>query len=135
MRQHSAQWAAGALVPVLLHARLRTLGRLELVDGESPATVRIPTQRKRLALLAYLVLATPRGPHRRDTLLALFWPEADPDDARRSLRRSLTRSVGGWAMACCNGPRMSQVDWPLPDCHATLRSSNTRSPTAGSPMP
>jgi DNA-binding SARP family transcriptional activator/Flp pilus assembly protein TadD/TolB-like protein len=69
--------------------RLRTLGRLELVAGEPPAATVIPTQRKRLALLAYLALATPRGPQRRDALVALFWPEADQEDARRSLRQAL----------------------------------------------
>jgi TolB-like protein/Flp pilus assembly protein TadD len=55
---------------------------------------------KRLALLSYLALATPRGPHRRDTLLALLWPEATSGSARNSLsnmifqiRSSLGREV------------------------------------------
>jgi serine/threonine-protein kinase len=47
------------------------------------------TQPKRLALLAYLATATPRGFQRRDTLLALFWPDADQDHARTSLRKAL----------------------------------------------
>jgi DNA-binding SARP family transcriptional activator/Flp pilus assembly protein TadD/TolB-like protein len=46
-------------------------------------------QPKRLALLAYLVLGTPRGAHRRDALLALFWPELDAEDGRRALRQAL----------------------------------------------
>jgi tetratricopeptide (TPR) repeat protein len=57
----------------------------------------IPTQPKRLALLAYLALAHPRGPHRRDTLLALFWPELSAEEARRALRQALhhlRRAVG-----------------------------------------
>ena len=69
--------------------RLRTLGRFELVDGEPPSTRLIPAQSKRLALLAYLALAAPRGPHRRDILLALFWPELDQEEARRALRQAL----------------------------------------------
>jgi DNA-binding SARP family transcriptional activator len=46
-------------------------------------------QPKRLALLAYLAVATPRGVHRRDTLLALFWPDQDAESARGALRQGL----------------------------------------------
>jgi serine/threonine-protein kinase len=46
-------------------------------------------QPKRVALLGYLAAATPRRFHRRDTLLALFWPEADEEHARASLRKSV----------------------------------------------
>ncbi len=70
-------------------AELRTLGRLELVDGESSATHVVAVQPKRLALLAYLTLASPRGPHRREALLALFWPELNENDGRRALRQAL----------------------------------------------
>ncbi|MDQ6829065.1 MAG: hypothetical protein M3081_09395 [Gemmatimonadota bacterium] len=68
---------------------LRTFGRLELVGGETSATHVLAVQPKRLALLAYLTLATPRGPHRREALLALFWPELNQDDGRRALRQAL----------------------------------------------
>ena len=46
-------------------------------------------QPKRLALLAYLAVASPRRFHRRDSLLALFWPELDQEHARAALRRAL----------------------------------------------
>lgn len=46
-------------------------------------------QPKRLGLLIYLALAEPAGFQRRDTLLALFWPEFDTESARRALRQSL----------------------------------------------
>ena len=46
-------------------------------------------QPKRVALLAYLAAATPFGFHRRDTILALFWPDADKDRARTSLRKAI----------------------------------------------
>ena len=69
--------------------RFYTLGAFELVDGEPPSVRLVPTQSKRLALLAYLALALPRGFHRRDTLLALFWPELSGDEARRALRQAL----------------------------------------------
>ena len=69
--------------------RFYTLGAFELLDGDPPAVRLVPTQSKRLALLAYLALALPRGFHRRDTLLALFWPELSGDEARRALRQAL----------------------------------------------
>jgi DNA-binding SARP family transcriptional activator/TolB-like protein/Tfp pilus assembly protein PilF len=77
--------------------RFYTLGSFELLDGDPPAVRLVPTQSKRLALLAYLALALPRGFHRRDTLLALFWPELSDEDARRALRQALhhlRRAVG-----------------------------------------
>lgn len=52
---------------------------------------------KRLALLAYLVMAGRRGYHRRDTLLGLFWPESDQARGRNALSNmlhQLRRSVG-----------------------------------------
>ncbi|MEP6764190.1 MAG: BTAD domain-containing putative transcriptional regulator [Gemmatimonadaceae bacterium] len=68
---------------------LRTLGRFELVAGEAPALHVVAAQPKRLALLAYLAIASPGGAHRRDSLLALFWPELNTDESRRALRQAL----------------------------------------------
>jgi len=67
---------------------LRLLGGLSLraTGGERAGVLAQP---KRLALLAYLAAAAPRGFHRRDSLLALFWPEADQYHARTSLRKAL----------------------------------------------
>lgn len=68
---------------------LRILGsvRLQAPDGRDvQVLVRHP---KRTALLAYLAAALPRGPHRRDTLLALFWPESDAAHARAALNQAL----------------------------------------------
>jgi len=44
------------------------------------------TQTKRVALLAYLLLSRPGESHRRDSLLALFWPEMDQEHGRNSLQ-------------------------------------------------
>lgn len=52
---------------------------------------------KRLALLTYLILAKPRSFHRRDKLLAFFWPETGEKSARNSLSNMLyhiRRSLG-----------------------------------------
>ncbi len=69
--------------------RCRTLGALELRGSVSGEHVAVLSQPKRAALLVYLAVATPRGFHRRDTLLALFWPELDQEHARAALRQSL----------------------------------------------
>jgi DNA-binding SARP family transcriptional activator len=69
---------------------LRTLGTLDLrgLDGASLAP--LLAQPKRAALLAYLALARPHGPVRRDILLATFWPEMPDDRARAALRNALS---------------------------------------------
>jgi TolB-like protein/DNA-binding SARP family transcriptional activator/Flp pilus assembly protein TadD len=77
--------------------RLRTLGALDLRGSDGKELDGVLVQPKRVALLCYLALATPRGPHRRDTLLPLFWPEHDTQHARNSLSQSihvLRRSLG-----------------------------------------
>jgi DNA-binding SARP family transcriptional activator/TolB-like protein len=68
---------------------LRTLGALELTSAECRAVGAVLAQPRRAALLCYLALALPRGFHRRDTLIALFWPEYDADQARHALRQSV----------------------------------------------
>jgi serine/threonine-protein kinase len=65
---------------------LGTLG-LRTPDGQDIRTVL--AQPKRVALLAYLAAARPRGFHRRDTLLALLWPEQDAQHARWALNQAL----------------------------------------------
>src|SRR5207244_4716834 len=77
--------------------RLRTLGAVDLKDSEGRELRPLPTQPKRLALLTYLALAGSSGFRRRDTVVALFWPELDEEHARGSLRqalRFLRRSLG-----------------------------------------
>ena len=68
---------------------LRTLGSLDLRDSHGRELRSILSRTKRIALLTYVAVATPRGFHRRDTLLALFWPELDQEHARRALRQAL----------------------------------------------
>jgi DNA-binding SARP family transcriptional activator/TolB-like protein len=69
--------------------QLHTLGRLEArSDGGSLGT--LLAQPKRMALLAHLVLARPRGFRRRDTLVALFWPDLPERRARNALSQALS---------------------------------------------
>ena len=68
---------------------LRLLGPLVLIDAGRREVASLLPQTRRLALLAYLA-AVPSGRfHRRDTLLALFWPELDQEHARAALRQAL----------------------------------------------
>ena len=46
-------------------------------------------QPKRAAVLAYLAVAEPGPWHRRDTLVAMFWPESTDSQARNALRQVL----------------------------------------------
>lgn len=69
--------------------RLYLYGSTELVSDGGEEFPQVLSQPKRLGLLIYLALAEPAGFHRRDTLLALFWPELDTESARRALRQSL----------------------------------------------
>jgi len=75
----------------------RTLGTMDLRAADGRELHSLLAQPKRIALLAYLCIAEPRGYHRRDTLLGLFWPDSDQEHARTSLRKSLhilRRSLG-----------------------------------------
>src|SRR5687767_1231320 len=85
--------------------RLRTLGTLDLVDESANELRSILAQPKRAALLAYLAVTSARGPQRRDTIVALFWPEQDDDHARRALSQAvhfLRRSLGAEALISRN---------------------------------
>ena len=77
--------------------QLRTLGGLELTSSAGTSLEIVLKQPKRTALLCYLALASRMGFCRRDTVLAMFWPDHDPDQARHALRQSLyflRRSLG-----------------------------------------
>ena len=67
---------------------LRLLGTLDLKATGGHAVHSILAQPKRLALLAYLALHTDHGA-RRDSIVALFWPDLDTAHARGALRQSL----------------------------------------------
>lgn len=68
---------------------LRTFGGLEIRSRGGGLDAAIRLQTKRLVLLAYLASAPAGGLRRRDTLLALFWPDLDQEHARGALRQAL----------------------------------------------
>ena len=67
----------------------RILGALNLLGAGGHELTSVLAQPKRVALLAYLAAATPRRLHRRDSLVARFWPELDQEHARAALRQAL----------------------------------------------
>ena len=69
--------------------RLRVFGEVEAFGPDGAELEAVVRQPKRLALFLYLLLSD-RRLHRRDSLLALFWPDHDDQHARAALRRSLT---------------------------------------------
>lgn len=69
--------------------QLRTFGSIDLRNPTGQQLRAVLAQPKRLALLAYLALARPRGPQRRDQIVALFWPEQDSEHARNALSQAV----------------------------------------------
>lgn len=69
--------------------RLSVLGHTELHGAGEGAGVALIQQPKRLALLAYLALVTADGYRRRDSIVAMFWPELDQMHGRLQFRKAL----------------------------------------------
>jgi len=96
----------------------RLLGTLHLIDAAGREVKSLLTRPRRLALLAYLAAATPRGLHRRDSLLALFWPELDQEHARAALRQALhvVRDALGTDVIVTRGDEEVALDFDLMWC-------------------
>ena len=80
--------------------RLRVLGLVDVRDAEGRELRSVISQSKRLALLSFLALAGRNRFRRRDTVVGLFWPDADQRAARAALRQALSwlrRELGGVA--------------------------------------
>jgi serine/threonine-protein kinase len=99
---------------------LRTFGGFALCHPQQRDAQPLQAQSKRLALLAYLALATPRGFHRRDTLLAMFWPESDESRARQALRQALyvLRNELGEGVVLNRGEEEIGLNWEMLWCDA-----------------
>ena len=90
----------------------RTLGTIDL-RSEDGSPVHEPLRHaKRVALLACLAAPHPTPVHRRETLIALLWPELDESHGRGMLRHELyeLRRVLGPELFCGNGSESIGVD-------------------------
>lgn len=77
--------------------RFRALGAVRLRTDDGSDVQAVLAQPMQIALLTYLAVARPRGFHRRDALLGLFWPDLDMAHARGALNQAvyrLRRSLG-----------------------------------------
>src|SRR5436309_2496778 len=111
---------------------LRMLGRLSLTGADGREVRGLLGQPRRLALLAYLAAASPQGFHRRDTLLALFWPELDQEHARAALRQALhvvRDALGGDAVTSRGDEEIGPARWKPTRC------SPGESPRSTTPSP
>lgn len=70
--------------------KLEAFGVIDVRNATGEPLAAVLGQPKRAALLAYLVLAHPGGFHRRDSLLAMFWPELDQSHGRAALSQALS---------------------------------------------
>jgi DNA-binding SARP family transcriptional activator len=80
---------------------VRVLGPLDILHDARGSLATVLAQPRRSALLAFLVVEGGAGFVRRDTLLALFWPESDEARGRAALRQALAflrRSLGETAI-------------------------------------
>jgi len=101
---------------------LRTLGLLDLSAADRPAARSVLAQPKRFAVLVYLTVAAPGEYVRRDTLLALFWPDADQSRGRSVLRQTvyLLRQALGPEAIRSRGDEELGVDPTLVRCDVEL---------------
>ncbi len=92
--------------------QFNVLGEIRLHGADGHSVDSLLRQPKRLALLAYLACPAPGTWHRRDTLLALFWPELDTAHARTSLRNAVyvLRQALGDAVIRSRGNEEISVD-------------------------
>ena len=72
-----------------MRTTLRLLGPIEMVRADGEVVDGVLSQPKRLAVLAYLAIASPTGFVRRDAILGVFWPSKDEERARNALRQAL----------------------------------------------
>ena len=71
--------------------RFRAFGSADLRDDNGNELRALLSRPGQLGLLAYLVAARPRGFHRRDTLIGMFWAETGQEQARNALRQAVHR--------------------------------------------
>jgi DNA-binding SARP family transcriptional activator len=99
---------------------LRTLGSLDVRAVGAPSAPGVITQPKRFVLLVYLACVAPAFV-RRDTLLALLWPDANQARGRSVLRQTiyLLRQALGANAIRSRGDEELGVDPAFVECDAT----------------
>ena len=88
---------------------LRTLGQASLRGTDGRDVESVTSQPKRFALLTYLAAQERAAAPRRDSVVALFWPELDTPHARGALRQSLRFLRRELGVGVLNGYRREAV--------------------------
>jgi DNA-binding SARP family transcriptional activator len=98
--------------------RVLLFGSVDIVGTEEAR--RLVRQPKAFFLLAYLLVARPRGLQSRDRLVAMFWPDQDEARARGSLRATLhvLRESLGQDAVLREGDTHVGIDTNLVSCDA-----------------
>ena len=98
--------------------RVLLFGSVDIVGSEDAR--RLIRQPKAFFLLAYLLVARPRGLQSRDRLLGMFWPDQDEARARGSLRAALhvLRDALGTAAILREGDTHVGIDTDVVSCDA-----------------
>lgn len=113
--------------------KLHAFGHPSVVGPDGARLDELPRQTKRFSLLIYLACSE-RRVHRRDDLLAVFWPESDESCARNCLRQSLhvLRSQLGDGVLVGNGDQEVGIEPGelTSDVGVFLRALRTGSPEA-----
>jgi serine/threonine-protein kinase len=94
--------------------RLRVLGATDLRDQTGRELRALVAQPKRLGLLALLASADPHRPFwRKDTILAMLWPDFSQRRARAALRASVyqLRRVLGSGIVMARGTEEIGLEW------------------------
>jgi DNA-binding SARP family transcriptional activator len=121
--------SGGTLTPL----RVYLFGHFRVDRQEK--VVRLPTRHTR-SLLAYLILHP--GPHSREKLAALFWPEVPDDSARTSLRNALytlRRKLGRQLLQADRQTAQINSSFPLWVDALTFKTQATRFLNGPSPDP
>jgi len=107
-------------------AHLQVLGPVSVRRPDSAHAVTLLTQPRRLAVLAYLMLARPRGFQSRDTIVALLWPDASPVHGRHDLRNALhaIRQSLGEDVIVRAGDSLVAIDQLRVGCDALLMEAD-----------
>src|SRR3974377_451879 len=92
---------------------LKAFGLLDLRGDDGRPLHSVLAQPKRQGVLLYLAIAEPRGFHRRDALLGLFWPDLDEDRARAALNKAVhhLRAALGEHVVAGGGREELAIDW------------------------
>lgn len=101
-------------------ADLKILGPVELRREDGRLEHSFLAGPKRLAMLAFLALARPRGYRRRDQILPLLWPQKGQKSARNSLSNLLyhIRNTLGKEIILARGTEEIGIDYKKLTCDA-----------------